>query len=428
MPDPVGWYDANAASVADSYEALRPDRLHAWLEGLYPSAPALILDVGAGSGRAAAWLAGLGHDVVAVEPAPALRAEAVRRHAGTTVRWMADALPALPATLRLGLAFAVILLSAVWQHVLPADRPRALRKLLGLLRPGGVLAVTLRHGPAEPDRLMYPVSLIELGTLARQLGAIVVRVRSLTDAMGRPEVSWTGVALRLPDDGTGALPLLRHMIPNDQKAASYKLGLLRALCRAADGQAGMVMAENDDRIVLPLGLVALDWLHLYLPLVAAKLPQMPGNAGPDRLGFAGPAFRSLLGGVVPRLELRVGARFGDDTALAVRAALQEAADLIARMPANYMTYPNGGPVLPAARRRAPPVPGEVVIDAAFLVGAVARRRAAAGARVAAHRRRVGVALRLERPAVGGGHAGHRSLPALVGLALISGICCLLTAW
>ena len=77
------------------------------------------------------------------------------------MRWMADQLPASPATLRLGLAFDVILLSAVWQHVIPADRSRALRKLLGLLRPGGVLAVTLRHGPVELDRPMHPVSLTE---------------------------------------------------------------------------------------------------------------------------------------------------------------------------------------------------------------------------------------------------------------------------
>jgi hypothetical protein len=59
--------------------------------------------------------------------------------------------------------------------------------------------------------------------------------------MGRPEVTWTGVALRLPDDGAGALPLLRHVILNDQKSATHRLGLVRALCRAADGQAGLAV-------------------------------------------------------------------------------------------------------------------------------------------------------------------------------------------
>ena len=349
MPGPIGWYDENAVAIADSYEALKPEQLHRWIDGLYPPAPGLILDMGAGSGRDAAWLAGLSHDVVAAEPAPALRAEAVRRHGGQNIRWIADQLPGLLATQRLGLAFDLILLSGVWQHVLPTDRARALRKLLGLLRPGGVLAITLRHGPAADARGMHPVSLSELETLARQLGAVVVRVQPATDAMSRPEVSWTGVALRLPDDGTGALPLLRHLILNDQKSASYKLGLLRALCRAADSQAGLVVTEDDDTVVLPLGLIALDWLRLYLPLVSVKLPQMPRNAGPEGLGFAGPGFRALLAGLVPRLELRIGARFSGDAAAAVRTALQEAADLIARMPATYMTYPNGGPVLPTVR-------------------------------------------------------------------------------
>jgi hypothetical protein len=117
--------------------------------------------------------------------------------------------------------------------------------------------------------------------------------------MARADVSWTGVALQLPDDGTGALPLLRYVILNDQKSATYKLGLLRALCRAADGQARLTEERGDDTIALPLGLVALNWLRLYLPLVEAELPQAPRNAGPDGLGFAGDGFRALLAGLVP---------------------------------------------------------------------------------------------------------------------------------
>ncbi|MGI4795497.1 MAG: class I SAM-dependent methyltransferase [Janthinobacterium lividum] len=76
-PDPAAWYDARAAMLADSYEAIAPERLHGWLDGLLLDTRSLVLDVGAGSGRDAAWLAGLGHDVAAVEPSPARRAEAV---------------------------------------------------------------------------------------------------------------------------------------------------------------------------------------------------------------------------------------------------------------------------------------------------------------------------------------------------------------
>ena len=297
-----------------------------------------------------------------------MRAEARARHPEASISWVDDTLPALNQVHQQGHAFHVILLSGVWQHVLPADRPRALRKLLGLLRAGGMLALSLRHGPDEPARGMHPVSLDEVERLARVHGAIVERVVELPDQLARPGVSWTGVVLRLPDDGTGAVPLLRHIVLNDAKSSTYKLGLLRALCRVADGSAGLAYEQDKATIVLPLGAIALNWLRLYLPLVNAKLPQMPRNTGPDGLAFAGAGFRALLSGLVPRPDLRIGARFIGAQAKAVHAALQEAADVIAKMPATYITYPSGGPVLPTLRRRAPPPRGELVLDAETLAG------------------------------------------------------------
>ena len=87
----VGWYDARASDLAAAYEAVDPDRLHAWLADLLPAEPGLVLDVGAGSGRDAAWFARRGHSVVAVEPSAAMRAEAraripTRPSAGSTTR------------------------------------------------------------------------------------------------------------------------------------------------------------------------------------------------------------------------------------------------------------------------------------------------------------------------------------------------------
>jgi hypothetical protein len=96
------------------------------------------------------------------------------------------------------------------------------------------------------------------------------------------------LGLRLPDDGTGALPLLRRIILSDQKSSTYKLALLRALCRAAQGSGGMVCEDGDDYVRLPLGLLALNWIRLYMPLTAANLPQAPANRnGVEGLAFAG---------------------------------------------------------------------------------------------------------------------------------------------
>ena len=41
--------------------------LHAWLDGLLPTAPATVFDLGVGIGRDAAWFASNGYDVLGVE-------------------------------------------------------------------------------------------------------------------------------------------------------------------------------------------------------------------------------------------------------------------------------------------------------------------------------------------------------------------------
>ncbi|MBM4073916.1 MAG: class I SAM-dependent methyltransferase [Planctomycetes bacterium] len=127
MSDAIRWYDANAEDVSRRYESVAAEIVHGWLVDLLPSAPALVLDVGAGTGRDAAWLASRGLEVVAVEPSRPMLAEGQRLHPSPSIRWISDSLPDLDKLFRLGLSFDLILLSAVWMHVPPADRARAFR-------------------------------------------------------------------------------------------------------------------------------------------------------------------------------------------------------------------------------------------------------------------------------------------------------------
>ena len=339
MTDAISWYDAHAEQLTERYETVPAERIHHWLRDLLPSKTGTVLDVGAGSGRDAAWLASQGYDVVAVEPSGNMRTAARQKYADRPIQWLADSLPGLERTFKSGLSFDVILLSAVWMHVAPSDRARAFRKLVTLLKPGGLLAITLRHGPAEPERGFHPVSEDEIRKLARDHGAFIERQRSADDHLGRTDVQWTHLAVRLPDDGTGALPLLRHIILNDDKSSTYKLGLLRTLCRIADGAGGIAGSTDDDHVAIPMGLVALTWIRLYKPLLAADLPQNPSNRGCERLGFAKTAFRKL--GEVSHHDLRVGMPFTGDTGAALHQAIKDAVRTIVQMPVRYMTYPNG---------------------------------------------------------------------------------------
>jgi hypothetical protein len=83
------------------------------------------------------------------------------------------------------------------------------------------------------------------------------------------------ILIRLSDDGTGALPLLRHIILENSKSSTYKLALLRVLARIANSSLGLVRADEDEFVQVPLGLVALYWLRQFKPLLKAELPQMP---------------------------------------------------------------------------------------------------------------------------------------------------------
>ncbi len=355
--DTVTPYHRGFREFTEAYEAFGFEEIHAGAMPFLPRTPGLVLDVGAGSGRDAAWFATRGWEVVAVEPAAALRLQARDLHPATTIRWLDDRLPALAAVHRLGLAFDLIWVSAVWMHMPPEDRPRALRKLATLLKPGGRLVLTLRHGPAPEDRPMWPVDAAEVERLGLDHGlALRVATERVEDRQGRPDVRWQTVILDLPDDGAGALPLLRGVILRQEKSATYKLALLRCLARIADASPN-VAREVPGGVLVPLGLVALFWLRMFKPLVAQGLPQTSGG----RMGFVTDAFLALRD--IAPFDLRPGRTFAGTDATALRRALAETARLIRDMPATHLTYADGRtPVFETLYGAMPPPAVELRLD------------------------------------------------------------------
>lgn len=348
--DTIGPYERGFREFTEAYEAFGFADIHRDALPFLPRANGLVLDVGAGSGRDAAWFAAQGWDVIAVEPAAAMRREAARLHDSPRIRWLDDRLPTLAAVHRLGLAFDLVWLAGVWMHVPPEDRARAMRKLATLLTPGGRIVLTLRHGPAPDDRPMWRVDAHEVERLGLDLGlALRVATERRDDLQGRAGVRWQTVILDLPDDGAGALPLLRGVILRQHKAATYKLALLRAIARIADASPN-VAREGDDHVDLPLGLVALYWIRMFKPLLERGMPQMPERAG-GAPAFASEAFRRLE--PIAPYDLRPGGTFAGDLGAAVRRALADAARTIADMPATHLTFADDRPVFPTAYGRVP---------------------------------------------------------------------------
>lgn len=195
-------YEQEAPELLRRYEDLTFAEAHGPLAALVPSAPSLILDIGAGTGRDAAHFAALGHSVFAVEPTAAMREGAMRIHPDPRIVWLDDSLPRLDRVVALGQSYTLIWLSAVWMHLDPKERANAMPVLVQLLCPGGRMMMSLRHGPVPPGRRMFAVSLEETLDLAIacDLHAVPAYIETrLPSRQNQPGVSWTRLVLERPN-------------------------------------------------------------------------------------------------------------------------------------------------------------------------------------------------------------------------------------
>ncbi|GIU26489.1 bifunctional 2-polyprenyl-6-hydroxyphenol methylase/3-demethylubiquinol 3-O-methyltransferase UbiG [Shewanella sp. MBTL60-007] len=231
QPDPnLSFYNRNAEQLAQQYDSKPFTEVHqSWSHHLADIFVALaahssansstnllatqahaitysqqlqILDIGAGTGRDAKYLAELANaqqqvTVYAVEPATELAAIGKQHTKDLAVIWLEDTLPELKQVTAANIKFDLILLSAVWMHIPSAERLTALTQLSQLLAPQGKLIITLRHGPSGDERIMHSVSIQELALLSQQLGlSIIDSISAETDKLGRAEVSWETVVIQ----------------------------------------------------------------------------------------------------------------------------------------------------------------------------------------------------------------------------------------
>jgi hypothetical protein len=83
------------------------------------------------------------------------------------------------------------MLTAVWMHLDEQQRRLAMVCVAALVRPGGVMAVSLRHGPVPAGRRMFDVTPTETIALAQTEGMTCVqRLRDGDSALKRLGVSW----------------------------------------------------------------------------------------------------------------------------------------------------------------------------------------------------------------------------------------------
>jgi SAM-dependent methyltransferase len=192
-------YNEHAAALVEKYESIPfEDKYRAEIK-LLPATPGYVLDVGAGTGADAAWLASRGHRVLAVEPTAPFRQTGATLHPSPLIEWLDDHLPDLMQVRARGARFDAILLTAVWMHLDADERARAMAVVASLLAPEGIVLMAIRRGTVPLGRTMYDVAAGETTTLAARHGlrTIVDVLAESSQAENRAEgITWQRLALR----------------------------------------------------------------------------------------------------------------------------------------------------------------------------------------------------------------------------------------
>ena len=194
-------YAEQAEALIQRYEDATFEHKHRAEMHLLPPAPVRALDIGAGTGADAAWLADRGHDVLVVEPTHAFREAGQRLHPHPRIRWINDSLPRLEGVTAAQQQFGLIMLTAVWMHLDDAERELAMRTIASLLGHGGCMLMSLRHGPVPNGRRMFDVQPQEVIDHAANQGlACVLNVHTESSQSANREagISWSRLGFTWP--------------------------------------------------------------------------------------------------------------------------------------------------------------------------------------------------------------------------------------
>jgi 2-polyprenyl-3-methyl-5-hydroxy-6-metoxy-1,4-benzoquinol methylase len=183
------YYHENAQQFFERYRALStPDVLGAAVLAI-PPCPSLVLDLGSGSGRDSEWLADLGHIVVSVEPATALRDLARAKGQDRRIVHFDAKLPQLDGLEMFVGGFDFVLCSAVWMHLDASQRPLAADRLYEIVKPGGAAVVTFKVAPEDRQRIMFEIDPNDVAEDFRRAG-FDIAMNENEDLMGRDGTRW----------------------------------------------------------------------------------------------------------------------------------------------------------------------------------------------------------------------------------------------
>jgi len=190
----INAYAEDAHFLIQSFEAISADDVLSHIVDFIPKTTGKIIEIGAGTGRDAAWLASKGWGVLAVEPVSEFRQAGQSLHPSPLIEWCNDSLPFLSRILQRNEQYELALLVSVWQHVPKEAKLTSLTNLHSILQKEGRLILSVRNGPGSITRKCYPTSAKETVDIAQLCGFQLLssqRVPSVQIGNQQAQVTWT---------------------------------------------------------------------------------------------------------------------------------------------------------------------------------------------------------------------------------------------
>lgn len=267
-----------------------------------------ILDVGCGTGRDLEILRRAGKDAIGVEPCDELRVVATEslKKAGFSGPDLItnDSLPHLEGIN--DRSFDGIACSAVLMHLREEDVFDAIFALRRILKPGGVLLLSIPESRDDVDpatrrdghgRLFTAMPHAKISLLLERVGFSLRETEVLFDSLGRPGVSWRVSVFHLEENTDKPLHLVESILNRDKKDATYKLALFRALAEIAQTQHHLAVFLPDSKVGLPIESIAAKWMLYYWPIFESDV-FIEQRTSEKPTGRGGVAIRRPMNGLI----------------------------------------------------------------------------------------------------------------------------------
>lgn len=375
MSKTLEYYDEHAKSLCEFYESHKPGLLYRLVARHFDSVSGSTLDIGCGSGRDAAYLNQRFKLHYALDASGEMLATAKSLHPEISNKFrqfnlLDEELPVREHSMD------NILCSGLFMHFEDHELLPVVLKIKKVLKTGGTLIITFRDGAGSPrgencdTRTFNEIFPIRIVTLLEALGFEVVEEAVDCDQAGRDFNWFYIVAKMLGASRLTGVERIQNVLNFDSTSSTYKVALLRAICRIALRDPTCITYTSKDAgvVLIPVQKIAEYFVRFYWKFI--RIRQSSHKNGRLKIYPHIEMISEIFGGKCD--EFLLAMENGSSVELRITRALKAIGKIIIQMPVRHL----GGEKSPefafwisSNKKGDPERPGNEVLNAFIAVPA-----------------------------------------------------------